>query len=88
MTETDCTETEAENKTGRAETKTSRTETGRDQEYVVQSRTDQICIKIIHGIIASSQQTVDGTPLKELNQKLRTSGQQNKNNFFGPTAPH
>jgi hypothetical protein len=84
---TDCTEAEAETKT---ETETSRAETGRDQEYVVQGRTDQIrtyiqkiqnlCIKIMHGIIASSQRTVDGTPRKEFNQKLRTSDQQNKNN--------
>jgi hypothetical protein len=34
----------------------------------------------MHGIIASSQRTVDGTPIKEFNQKLRTSDQQNKNN--------
>jgi hypothetical protein len=82
-TETDCTET-------KTETETSRAETGRDQEYVVQGRIDQIrtyiqnkiqnlCIKIMHGIIASSQRTFDGTPRKEFNQKLRTSDQQNKN---------
>jgi hypothetical protein len=63
-----------------------------DQEYVVQGRTDQIRtyiqkiqnlhIKIMHGIIASSQRTVDGTPRKEFNKKLRTSDQQNKNNFW------
>jgi hypothetical protein len=34
----------------------------------------------MHGITASSQRTVDGTPRKEFNQKLRTSDQQNKNN--------
>jgi hypothetical protein len=79
----------AETKT---ETETSRAETGRDQEYVVQGRTDQIRtyikkiqnlhIKIMHGIIASSQRIVDGTPRKEFNKKLRTSDQQNKNNFL------
>jgi hypothetical protein len=50
------------------ETETSRAETGRDQEYVVQGRTDQIRtymqkiknlhLKLMHGIIASSQRTV------------------------------
>jgi regulator of PEP synthase PpsR (kinase-PPPase family) len=74
----------------KTKTETSRAETGRDQEYVVQGRTDQIrthiqkiqnlCIKIMLGIIASSQRTVDGTPRKEFNQKLRTSDQHNKKN--------
>jgi hypothetical protein len=85
-----CIPSDAGPETEDQETETSRAETGRDQEYVVQGRTDQIrtyiqkiqnlCIKIMHGIIASSQRTVDGTPRKEFNQKLRTSDQQNKNN--------
>jgi hypothetical protein len=59
------------------------------KRVLVQGRTDQsrtyiqkiqnLCIKTMHGIIASSQRTVDGTPCKEFNQKLRTSDQQNKN---------
>jgi hypothetical protein len=66
-------------------------EIGRDREYVVQGRIDEIRtyvqkidqnlrIKITHGLIASSQRTFDGTPRKEFNQKLRKSDQQNKNN--------
>jgi hypothetical protein len=93
-TETDCTEAEAEIKTDTPETKTetdtSRADTGRDQEYVVQGRTDHIrtyvqnkiqnlCIKIMHVITVSSQRTVGGAPRKEFNRKLRTSDQQNKN---------
>jgi hypothetical protein len=79
-TETDCTEAEAETKTDMRETKTETetncAETGRDQEYVAQGQTDQICtniqkiqylhIKIMHGITASRQRTVDGTSRKEL----------------------
>jgi hypothetical protein len=86
-TKTDC---NAQAQDRRIET--SRAATGRDQEYVVQGRTDQILtyiqkiqnlgIKIMHGIIASSQRTVDGTPREEFNQKLRTSDQQNKNNSW------